>query len=207
MELNPESKEAVRKYMASIVLLPIGVMSAIGFALGWFINEGARGAAYAEAYSQAQNTITQLATEAATSSEKAKQALSDTNELRTAAEKSASYIKTQADTAHSIIKQLNEKTNVDAKDVAEALKPVFEKEFKTLVSSSISSKSVKLVDCKTINGPVGIETAKNSMNAYMDRLSFTCPGGTVMKSIKFNRQPSSGPNMVITSTCCSLVVE
>ncbi len=83
-ELTPEVKELIRKYLLTLVVLPASVMSVLSFALGWFVNEGARGAAYAKAYGEAQSAIVKLASSAAASAanaasseEKAKSATSE----------------------------------------------------------------------------------------------------------------------------------
>ena len=92
-ELDPVAKELIRKYMLTLVVLPASFLSVLGFALGWFINEGARGSAYARAYSDAQTEILKLASAAASSAanaasaeENAKQATEKLNKISTEAE-------------------------------------------------------------------------------------------------------------------------
>ncbi len=55
--LTFEAKEAVRNYVLSLLILPASLIGVGSFALGFFINEVARGTAYTEAYSIAFNQV------------------------------------------------------------------------------------------------------------------------------------------------------
>ena len=87
-ELSSESKELIRKYMVTLIVLPASVLSVLGFALGWFVNEGARGAAYSKAYGDAQQAIIKLASSAAASAAKASLAESNAKKVSKELDKS-----------------------------------------------------------------------------------------------------------------------
>ena len=42
-ELTHDAKHLVRRYLLSLFVLPTAILAIIGFLLGWFINEAARG--------------------------------------------------------------------------------------------------------------------------------------------------------------------
>ena len=68
--LTLQAKEAVRKYMLTLVVLPGTLLAVVSFFLGFFINEVAKQGAYNEAYSQASGVIMATAAEAAKTSGK-----------------------------------------------------------------------------------------------------------------------------------------
>ena len=70
-DLSAETKEHLRKYVISLVLLPTGAMTIVGFIFGFFVNEVARGTAYTEAYREAQTAIMEMAAQASTSKSEA----------------------------------------------------------------------------------------------------------------------------------------
>lgn len=79
-ELNLESKSLIRKYLLTLFALPATILAIVGFLLGWFINDAARGQAYADAYGQAQSKILELTSSASVAAERATNAEVDAKE-------------------------------------------------------------------------------------------------------------------------------
>ena len=70
-ELTLESKALIRRYLLTLFVLPATVLAIVGFLLGWFINDAARGQAYADAYGEAQNKILELTSMASVAADRA----------------------------------------------------------------------------------------------------------------------------------------
>ena len=81
-ELSLQDKEAVRKYMISLVTLPGIVISIIMFFLGFFVNEVAKRTAYDKAYQEVTPRVIDLAATAAQANTDAARALSESLELQ-----------------------------------------------------------------------------------------------------------------------------
>ena len=70
-KLSSEEREKIRKYVLSLLVLPASVLTVLSFALGYFVNEGARATAYTKAYTVAQDTIVLLAAKASAAASEA----------------------------------------------------------------------------------------------------------------------------------------
>ncbi|MCG7866415.1 MAG: hypothetical protein JAY74_08560 [Candidatus Thiodiazotropha taylori] len=106
-ELDPQAKEMIRKYMLTLVVLPASVLSVVGFALGWFINEGARGAAYSKAYGEAQTEIIKLASAAAASAANAEETASNIEKAKQDLDKSLETVSKITRQAEDYGKKIN----------------------------------------------------------------------------------------------------
>lgn len=123
-ELNSEAKELVRKYMLTLVVLPASVLSVVGFALGWFVNEGARGSAYAKAYGDAQTEIIKLASSAAASAANASSAELNAKRITKELDKSLSTVSVISAKAEDYGQKLDTVTKAErglAEEVAKSL--------------------------------------------------------------------------------------
>lgn len=69
-QLSIQEREAVRKYMLNLIVIPGTLLAVVSFLLGFFINEVAKQSAYNEAYGQATSVIMTTAAEAAKTSGK-----------------------------------------------------------------------------------------------------------------------------------------
>ena len=65
-QLTPEAREAVRDFILRMLTVPAIVVTAVSFALGFFINGAARNEAYTDAYKDASKEIRAITAEAAT---------------------------------------------------------------------------------------------------------------------------------------------
>lgn len=72
--LTLEARSAIRSYMLTLVALPGLVVAAATFSLGFFVNEAARGRAYADAYGQASSVMLETAAKAVESARNAEAA-------------------------------------------------------------------------------------------------------------------------------------
>ena len=123
-ELDPHAKELIRRYMLTLVVLPASFLSFLGFALGWFVNEGARGSAYSKAYSDAQTEIVKLATAAATSAANAATTASNIEKAKKKLDKSLEAVYKITKRAEDYGKQLDTVEKAEeglAKEVAQSL--------------------------------------------------------------------------------------
>jgi hypothetical protein len=81
-ELSLQEKEAIRKYMKSLVALPGIVVAIAMFVMGFFINDVAKRTAYDKAYQQATTKVMDIAYTALEANAKAAQALSESTDLQ-----------------------------------------------------------------------------------------------------------------------------
>lgn len=109
--LTLQAKEAVRKYMLTLVVLPGTLLAVVSFFLGFFINEVAKQGAYNEAYSQASGVIMATAAEAAKTSGKIDALYAQANILLAEAEETRKIVELSAsDIASKVAKKLSNDT-------------------------------------------------------------------------------------------------
>ncbi|MFQ3247709.1 MAG: putative 3-demethylubiquinone-9 3-methyltransferase (glyoxalase superfamily) [Arenicella sp.] len=62
-ELTYSAKETLRKYVLSLLILPSALLSTVGFALGYAVNDWAKGQAYVEAFKSSSSMLLNMAAE------------------------------------------------------------------------------------------------------------------------------------------------
>ena len=80
-QLDPLAREAIRKYVLSMVILPSAILATVGFALGYAINDWAKGQAYVAAFETSSNKMLDMAVDAARAADDAEEAQKDITAL------------------------------------------------------------------------------------------------------------------------------
>jgi len=110
--LTMQAKEAVRKYMLTLIVIPGTILAVASFLLGFFINEVAKQGAYNEAYSQASGVIMATAAEAAKTSGKIDALYAQANSLLAEAEETRKKVELSAsDIASKVARELSNDTS------------------------------------------------------------------------------------------------
>jgi len=63
-QLDPLAREAIRKYVLSMIILPSAILATVGFALGYAVNDWAKGQAYVAAFESSSDMMLSMAVEA-----------------------------------------------------------------------------------------------------------------------------------------------
>lgn len=76
-ELTLGAKEALRKYVFSLLILPSAILTAVGFALGYAVNDWAKGQAYVAAFETSADKMLDMAVNAGRAVDDAEEAQND----------------------------------------------------------------------------------------------------------------------------------
>ena len=203
-KLSSEEREKIRKYVLSLLVLPASVLTVLSFALGYFVNEGARATAYTKAYTVAQDTIVLLAAKASAAASEASASAAEakaTKEVVDSLRKQVEEIAEGAEEYHQKLKTViaAEKQLADEvaksllKDtdfVSERVTSEFGTRLKNVEEIALSAaKSVKSQDIRLQNlEPISeLEFYDCITTKYLNpmdgNLDFTCPDNTVIVGV------------------------
>ena len=115
-KLTLSAKEALRKYVLSLLILPSAILTTVGFALGYAVNDWAKGQAYVAAYEKSADKMLDMAINAG-------RAMDDAEEAQKEITKVVEYTvqaQSQVEDAHTKANEALQKINaVDVFDSAD----------------------------------------------------------------------------------------
>ena len=119
-ELSPAQKLAIREYMVSTIIVPGILITVTAAVAGYAVNELARGAAYASAYSEAIGNIVKMAEEVGNASQRVKAIESQALASRDIINKATKEIQTKAKEVSALSKKViteNSKAKTDEENI------------------------------------------------------------------------------------------